>query len=1025
MDVKALIFVPLILVATSCDSALKVKTVGTGTSGSTLVDASEKPIVVSPNETLVLEGSVYSPDARVVIDGQEVEVFRTESGEIGVKLPSALATKKVQVSISQGGRVAVLNNVFALNNDDFPLITASEEAICNNQRFYNADGTLVWGKKVCEINDANLKPENIKAGVTIVNVEGTLKAEMADCDQDGAINCVANSSYAAAKIRGLAAKVVKNAQVAGVAGTLTTVTTEACTFDGQQGCVTNAAYPAADTQGLRSKITEGNRVAGVLGSVRIPASSQVQLGVAFGSDSNKTGALTLPLPNQVKGGVTYGAPGSTLSGSIANCSANGQDDCFLDQSSSYDAAVLTNLIPGNIRAGITIADITGSVVIPAPGNVGSGVTYGTGGTEYTGTASVHVDCTGAGQSGCVATTTYQTMDLTNKDAGGALDLNSTDFDTRIASNNLFEYWDENGVRFTANGDADLTAANVRQGTTLLHVTGDLRLPAQGVVHSPVGFGHQGTEFTGTATVHTNCTAAGQQGCLATATYQTMDLSNNNAGGATDLNDPDFGTRIASSSLFEYWDENGVRHTANGDADLVAGNIKNGVTILGVGGDYPSSTHPLPGAGTHTGLDPTTFESQLTSAASFEYWQADGTHRSGAGDADIIAAKIKSGVDIFSTTGTFTGPPPVVTTISGTVASISQIDLSWTDMSASGYLVVANEGSAVTFVPTNGTSYSTGSQGADEIIYVGSGTSFNHTSLNQFSTYHYAVYAYDGADDYSSSAATTFRAIDIDCSGLPGGVWVGVPGDADYHASDFCVMKYEARQNGADPLSSVTGTPWVSINQTQAIDACDNLAGVELMTNDHWMTIAANIAQVGDNWSTGTVGTGILNRGHSDSAPSAALAASTDDDGCFGTGDTCDDATWHIQRRTNRLSTGAIIWDIGGNVLEWTSFTLAGGTGKPTPDGNNWTEYTAVANGTVLNKDRLVLTNALKGFWDNSWDSDEGIGMYYPGNEGSGGSLYRGGYFDAGHHAGIFRANLDIVATHNWTDLGFRCVAPVP
>lgn len=60
-------------------------------------------------------------------------------------------------------------------------------------------------------------------------------------------------------------------------------------------------------------------------------------------------------------------------------------------------------------------------------------------------------------------------------------------------------------------------------------------------------------------------------------------------------------------------------------------------------------------------------------------------------------------------------------------------------------------------------------------------------------------------------------------------------------------------------------------------------GYSLITNAQWQTIARNIEQVSANWSGGSVGAGSLNRGHSDSAPNNALAASTDDDPCYDTG----------------------------------------------------------------------------------------------------------------------------------------------
>lgn len=45
-------------------------------------------------------------------------------------------------------------------------------------------------------------------------------------------------------------------------------------------------------------------------------------------------------------------------------------------------------------------------------------------------------------------------------------------------------------------------------------------------------------------------------------------------------------------------------------------------------------------------------------------------------------------------------------------------------------------------------------------------------------------------------------------------------------------------------------------------------------------------------------------------PMIQLAASSDDDPCAGTGNTCNEATWHSQRRTARLANAALWFRTG-------------------------------------------------------------------------------------------------------------------
>ena len=87
------------------------------------------------------------------------------------------------------------------------------------------------------------------------------------------------------------------------------------------------------------------------------------------------------------------------------------------------------------------------------------------------------------------------------------------------------------------------------------------------------------------------------------------------------------------------------------AKVIPGNIKSGISIAGVTGNYPSASSPLPGATTTADL--TLFTNQVTSAGTFEFWDSAGNRSTGSGDADITASNIKAGVDFenFSLTGT--------------------------------------------------------------------------------------------------------------------------------------------------------------------------------------------------------------------------------------------------------------------------------------------------------------------------------------------------------------------------------------
>ena len=244
-------------------------------------------------------------------------------------------------------------------------------------------------------------------------------------------------------------------------------------------------------------------------------------------------------------------------------------------------------------------------------------------------------------------------------------------------------------------------------------------------------------------------------------------------------------------------------------------------------------------------------------------------------------------------------------------------------------------------------------------------------------------------------------------------YIQVPPLPPYTTRDFCVAKYEMKNNGYGAATSVaTGTPWVSINRASARSACQNLgAGFDMISNDQWQTIARNIAGVASNWSTGTVASGELNRGHSDNSPANSLAASTDDnDPCNGTGQTCSRTVWDKQRRTHNLSNGNVIWDFAGNVAEWV-----------TNDSN-------VSNGV----DGYMSTMSGGDIRQTSYGADSATicaspsttpycGMGFGGFNYTAGAISRGRSWGDGPSSGVFTANLNTPSTASLVNLGFRCV----
>lgn len=252
-------------------------------------------------------------------------------------------------------------------------------------------------------------------------------------------------------------------------------------------------------------------------------------------------------------------------------------------------------------------------------------------------------------------------------------------------------------------------------------------------------------------------------------------------------------------------------------------------------------------------------------------------------------------------------------------------------------------------------------------------------------------------------------------------FIPVPGSVTYGTSDFCVMKYEAKQVGATnvPISEAAGSPWVNISQTDAATYSANVSGCtgcHLITEPEWMTIAQNVLGVASNWDSGTIGTGYIYSGHNDGDPANSLVANTvDTDGYYLTSNISGN-----QRRTLILSNGEVIWDIAGNVYDWTSGTTQSPEVKPgiTGAGYAYREWTDITNlGTLaVNASPLGtgLTNA------STWNSTNGIGTIASDSDDTLlKSFFRGGTWSNLENAGVLSINMNNDANATGVGIGFR------
>ena len=271
------------------------------------------------------------------------------------------------------------------------------------------------------------------------------------------------------------------------------------------------------------------------------------------------------------------------------------------------------------------------------------------------------------------------------------------------------------------------------------------------------------------------------------------------------------------------------------------------------------------------------------------------------------------------------------------------------------------------------------------------------------------------------------APNIEC---PAG-YIAVPSNSDVGVdNDFCVMKYEAKNDGSgNPISQAEKTPWVLINQADAKAACRSLntesndsdidgdtgddGTFALISNPEWMTIARNIENVDSNWTGGTRGTGCLFRGN----VGAKLPCEGGDSGYNG-----PDPHFGLERSETAkltLDNGEEVWDFSGNVWDIIDWNIAqGDKAYILADGKSSVMIEFTDLDTNIGKDNVMSPDTWQPT-DPNLDSTNGIGKYHLFTREIDTVVFRGGDWGS-VGAGAF-ALLIFEDSSSFLNASFRCV----
>lgn len=715
--------------------------------------SSRTPFIAKENDTVVISGKNFRPGMMLALGGKKVAniqvVSDSKASFVAPKLDSMGLTR---LNAEQDG-VSQAVSMFYSGSGELPVISEAESEVCAGKKYYGINGDIKTGTKSCisSADLANLTPANLKSGVTILGVTGTVPPAPIACAADGEINCVASINFPAVDKGALSpTQILAGATVAGVSGTyVAPVATPLadCAADGATNCKANASFKAAAVQGAAAKIVSGQSLAGVTGTAGarpVDCSTDGESNcVAISSfRALSVSSLTANL-GKIHSSVSVGGQFGTM----PSCGSDGGTECLAN--SSYPAMQVsgasTKILSGQSLGGVFGSGLgrpadcatdgdTGCVananfpaidkpyLIANTSKIRSSLVIG-------GLAGSLEDCTSDGANGCVAVgPTFAAALLTGANAkiatgqslagvAGAAPVRpadcASDGETQCVA-----------VLNFAAADASISAPKIVSGQVVAGITGTAPggRPAdcisdgeQGCVTVPA---YPAMEFAGAAAKiasgltlgavagtaaarPADCASDGELSCVTVSAFPAVDkigvlqpnalkmrssltvagvtgtLANCSTDGSSNCvavsGFPAANTSGAASKIMQGQTLAGIGGIAqpkpancsfDGQTDCVAvgsfpaanlanvtpGNIRNGVTIASIAGNFPSATYPLSGADGTPDLESSTFASKMRSSASFEYFTSAGVRYVNSGDADIQAMNLKNPVDIFGAIG---------------------------------------------------------------------------------------------------------------------------------------------------------------------------------------------------------------------------------------------------------------------------------------------------------------------------------------------------------------------------------------
>jgi hypothetical protein len=233
------------------------------------------------------------------------------------------------------------------------------------------------------------------------------------------------------------------------------------------------------------------------------------------------------------------------------------------------------------------------------------------------------------------------------------------------------------------------------------------------------------------------------------------------------------------------------------------------------------------------------------------------------------------------------------------------------------------------------------------------------------------------------------------------------------------------------VSSEKGYPFTGAITSEAKGFCENIGeNYHLITNEEWMTIARNLEQQPENWSTGEVGFGQIKIGNVYQCPNNTISYSMGTNTGFF--DFVGATSSYSNRTTNSpakliLSNGEVLWDFIGNAKELIDKQMSCNQLPMGYDPNSYSQY--IEFNQIQNNNALQDKEYKPG--NLSWLSDKKMGkVRFEWNRGSNiCSFLSGPYIHLVHNScdstGLYtKAGVRILTSSDkgyLQTIGFRCV----